>query len=478
MGKKKISVRANNIISERIKVNDLRGNPIEMAAQVVWRVTDTAQALFDVDDYKAFVMVQIEAAVRTIGSRYPYDDFEHQEVTLRGNHDQVGGELRTELIARLLSPGSPSTNAASPTSPMRRKSPARCCAASRPQAVVAARKTLVEGAVGMVEMALAQLSDKNVVELDDERRAAMVSNLMVVLCGERDTQPVVNAGTLYHRAGDGGSPEEGVSAAPRSRAVRRDRALRRGRPAQRQRADRVPAARGAGAGAASKCRRRAGQARAPAEERGERVTARGPAPREAVAAPEAQHRGWLDNRRGQSMKFGVFDHVDDSGLPLAEHLEARLRMAEAYDAARLLRLPRGRAPRDPARLDPSPALLFAAPSQRTRRLRLGPLVYLLPRYDPLRLVDEFAMLDALSNGRLELGIGRGLSPIELGFYGLDMAEQRGRYDETLEVLLKGLSSETLDHHGGILPGSTRCPWSCVRCSGRIRRCGTARAVRN
>src|SRR5215475_9081358 len=101
MSKSKLSTRANNIISEKIKVNDLRGNPIEMAAQVVWRVTDTAQALFDVDDYKAFVKVQIEAAVRTIGSRYPYDDFEHQEVTLRGNNDQVKAELRTELIHRL-----------------------------------------------------------------------------------------------------------------------------------------------------------------------------------------------------------------------------------------------------------------------------------------------------------------------------------------------------------------------------------------
>ena len=101
MGKTKISVRANNVVSEKLKVNDLRGNPIEMAAQVVWRVVDTAQALYDVDDYKAFVMVQIEAAVRTIGSRYPYDDFAHAEITLRGNHDEVGVELRKELIARL-----------------------------------------------------------------------------------------------------------------------------------------------------------------------------------------------------------------------------------------------------------------------------------------------------------------------------------------------------------------------------------------
>src|SRR5687767_11550021 len=99
--RRKVSVRANNFISDKIKVNDLRGNPIEMAAQIVWRVVDTAQALFDVDDYKEFVKVQVEAAVRAIGARYPYDDFEHLEVTLRGNHDQVGSELRTELIARL-----------------------------------------------------------------------------------------------------------------------------------------------------------------------------------------------------------------------------------------------------------------------------------------------------------------------------------------------------------------------------------------
>jgi regulator of protease activity HflC (stomatin/prohibitin superfamily) len=101
MIRKKISVRANNFISERLKVNDLRGNPIEIAAQIVWRVVDTAQALFDVDDYREFVKVQVEAAVRTVGSRYPYDDFEHMEVTLRGNHDQIGGELRQEIIERL-----------------------------------------------------------------------------------------------------------------------------------------------------------------------------------------------------------------------------------------------------------------------------------------------------------------------------------------------------------------------------------------
>ena len=196
-GKKKLSVRANNIISDKIKVNDLRGNPIEIAAQVVWRVTDTAQALFDVDDYKSFVMVQIEAAVRTIGSRYPYDDFEHQEVTLRGNHDQVGGELRQELIARLSMAGITVDECGFTHLAYAQEIAGAMLRRQQAQAVVAARQTLVEGAVGMVQMALEQLSAKGVVELDDERRAAMVSNLMVVLCGERDTQPIVNAGSLY-----------------------------------------------------------------------------------------------------------------------------------------------------------------------------------------------------------------------------------------------------------------------------------------
>jgi regulator of protease activity HflC (stomatin/prohibitin superfamily) len=197
ISKSKVSVRANNLISERIKVNDLRGNPIEMAAQVVWRVVDTAQALYDVDDYKAFVTVQIEAAVRTIGARYPYDDFSHAEVTLRGHHDEVGAELRTELIARLQQAGITVDECGFTHLAYAQEIAGAMLRRQQAEAVVAARKTLVEGAVGMVEMALEQLSAKNVVELDDERRAAMVSNLMVVLCGERDTQPIVNAGTLY-----------------------------------------------------------------------------------------------------------------------------------------------------------------------------------------------------------------------------------------------------------------------------------------
>jgi len=197
MGGKKLSIRVNNLISEKIKVNDLRGNPIEMAAQVVWRIHDSAQALYDVNDYKAFVTVQIEAAVRAIGARYPYDDFEHHDITLRGNHDQVGAELREELVKRLVVAGITVDECGFTHLAYAPEIAGAMLRRQQAEAVVAARKTLVEGAVGMVEMALAALSEKQVVELDDERRAAMVSNLMVVLCGERDTQPVVNTGSLY-----------------------------------------------------------------------------------------------------------------------------------------------------------------------------------------------------------------------------------------------------------------------------------------
>ena len=197
MGKKKISLRANNLISQQIKVNDLRGNPIEIAAQLVWRVTDTAQALFDVDDYRGFVTAQVEVAVRTIGARYPYDDFEHKEMTLRGDHDHVSRELRAELIERLSVAGITVDECGFTHLAYAPEIAGAMLRRQQAAAVVAARETLVAGAVGMVEMALAQLSEKQVVELDDERRATMVSNLMVVLCGERETQPVVNAGSLY-----------------------------------------------------------------------------------------------------------------------------------------------------------------------------------------------------------------------------------------------------------------------------------------
>lgn len=193
----KIAVRANNVISQQIKVNDLRGNPVEIACQVVWRVTDTAQALFDVEDYKEFVMAQIEAAVRTIGSRYPYDDIEHKEITLRGNHDEVGVELRAALIERLSVAGITVDECGLTHLAYAPEIAGAMLRRQQAEAVISARAKLVEGAVTMVEMALNQLSEKNVVELDDERKAAMVSNLMVVLCSERDTQPVVNTGSLY-----------------------------------------------------------------------------------------------------------------------------------------------------------------------------------------------------------------------------------------------------------------------------------------
>jgi len=197
LARKKIAVRANNVISQTIKVNDARGNPIEMGAQVVWRVTDTAQALFDVDDYREFVNAQIEAAVRAIGSRYPYDDIEHLEITLRGNHDEVGVELRAALIERLSVAGITVDECGLTHLAYAPEIAGAMLRRQQAEAVISARKKLVEGAVTMVEMALAQLSERGVVHLDDERKAAMVSNLMVVLCSERDTQPVVNAGSLY-----------------------------------------------------------------------------------------------------------------------------------------------------------------------------------------------------------------------------------------------------------------------------------------
>jgi regulator of protease activity HflC (stomatin/prohibitin superfamily) len=193
----KISTRVHNVTSERLKVNDLRGNPIEIASNVVWRVTDTAQALYDVDDYTKFLFVQIESAVRAIGARYPYDDIEHQETTLRGHADVVSEELRTELQDRVAVAGITVDECRLTHLAYAPEIAQSMLRRQQAEAVIAARSKLVQGAVGMVEMALQMLSEKEVVELDDERRAAMVSNLMVVLCSERDTQPVVNAGTLY-----------------------------------------------------------------------------------------------------------------------------------------------------------------------------------------------------------------------------------------------------------------------------------------
>ena len=198
MGKEKLSVRAHNIHSEKVKINDLRGNPIEIACNVVWRVEDTAQAAFDVDDYKEFVNIQIEAGLRTVGARHPYDDMsDEDETTLRGSADIVASELREALNQRLKVAGILVDEAGLTHLAYASEIAGAMLRRQQADAVIAARKKIVIGAVSMVEDALDKLSRDGIVELDDERRAAMVSNLMVVLCGDREAQPVVNAGTLY-----------------------------------------------------------------------------------------------------------------------------------------------------------------------------------------------------------------------------------------------------------------------------------------
>lgn len=195
--RKKMSVRAHNVHSERVKINELRGNPIDIACNVVWRVQDTAQAVFDVDDYKTFVNIQIEAGLRTVGSRHPYDDFEGEEVTLRGSGEQVNRELLEELNDRVRVAGIIVDEAGLTHLAYASEIASAMLRRQQAEAVIAARAKLVIGAVGMVEDALTKLSQDGIVDLDNERRATMVSNLMVVLCGEREAQPVVNAGTLY-----------------------------------------------------------------------------------------------------------------------------------------------------------------------------------------------------------------------------------------------------------------------------------------
>ncbi|MBO9710986.1 MAG: SPFH domain-containing protein [Caulobacter sp.] len=196
-GRRKISLRVRNVTSETLKVNDKRGNPIEIAANVVWRVSDTAQALFDVDDYVAFVNIQIETALRETASHYAYDHDDSGEPTLRADADQVGERLRADLRARTAVAG-----VAIDETHLMHLAYAPEIAGSmlkrqQAEAVLAARRTIVAGAVGMVENALQQLNERGVVNLDEERRAAMVSNLLVVLCADREAQPVVNTGTLY-----------------------------------------------------------------------------------------------------------------------------------------------------------------------------------------------------------------------------------------------------------------------------------------
>jgi regulator of protease activity HflC (stomatin/prohibitin superfamily) len=198
--RKKVSVRTRNHNVETLKVNDKRGNPVEIAAVVVWRVEDTAQALFDVDDFEQFVKVQCESGLRHVATHYDYDegvDHDEGEVTLRGGAEVVADALREEVQLRVQQAGVKIEEAKLTHLAYAPEIAGAMLRRQQAEAVIAARTLIVAGAVGMVEMALKSLSEKNVVELDDERRAAMVSNLKVVLCSERDTQPVVNAGTLY-----------------------------------------------------------------------------------------------------------------------------------------------------------------------------------------------------------------------------------------------------------------------------------------
>lgn len=197
MTKQKLSLRTRNFNTERLKVNDQRGNPTEIAAVVVWRVHNTAQATFDVDDYKDYVHIQSESALRHLASRYPYDSGAENELSLRGSMDEVSGDLQRELQERLDKAGVVVEEARLSHLAYAPEIAGAMLRRQQAEAIVAARLRIVEGAVGMVETALEQLEKKRTVQLDDERKAAMVSNLLVVLCGEQAAQPVVNTGTLY-----------------------------------------------------------------------------------------------------------------------------------------------------------------------------------------------------------------------------------------------------------------------------------------
>jgi regulator of protease activity HflC (stomatin/prohibitin superfamily) len=195
--KTKLSLRAHNFNSEKLKVNDKRGNPVEIAAVIVWRVDDTAQAIFDIEDYESYVQVQSEAAIRGIASLYAYDHGEEHELTLRSGGDEVAHELRRELEKRLAKAGVVVEEARLTHLAYAPEIAPAMLRRQQAEAVIAAREKIVLGAVSMVEMALTELARKNVVNLDEERKAAMVSNLLVVLCGTEEASPVINTGTLY-----------------------------------------------------------------------------------------------------------------------------------------------------------------------------------------------------------------------------------------------------------------------------------------
>ena len=195
--KKRVSLRVRNFNSEKLKVNDLVGNPIEIAAVVVYKVTDSAKALFDVQDYEHFVAIQSETAVRHLASRFPYDAYEEHEHSLRGNPDEAAEMLQGELQERLAAAGVVVLEARLTHLAYAPEIAAAMLQRQQASAIVAARQKIVEGAVGMAQMALQKLQVEQVVNLDEERKAAMVNNLMVAIVGERGAQPIINTGSLY-----------------------------------------------------------------------------------------------------------------------------------------------------------------------------------------------------------------------------------------------------------------------------------------
>lgn len=195
--RKAISLRVRNFESGKIKVNDNLGNPIEIATIVVWSVTDTAEAMFEVDDYESYVTIQSEAALRNLTSCFPYDPQEEEDVALRSHPLQISEKLKEEIQERLGKAGVTVHEARISHLAYAQEIASAMLQRQQATAIIAARSKIVEGAVGMVEMALERLKDKNVVDLDEERKAVMVSNLLVVLCGDKSTQPIVNTGTLY-----------------------------------------------------------------------------------------------------------------------------------------------------------------------------------------------------------------------------------------------------------------------------------------
>jgi regulator of protease activity HflC (stomatin/prohibitin superfamily) len=195
--KKKVSLRVRNFESSHLKVNDIDGNPIEIAAVVVWKVFETAEAVFEVDDYEHYVKVQSEAALRNLATSYAYDAHDDAHVSLRGHTNAVAEHLKREIHDRLVKAGVEVIEARISHLAYAPEIAAAMLQRQQAGAIIAARQRIVEGAVGMVEMALDMLSAKSIIQLDEERKAAMVSNLLVVLCGDRNTQPVINTGTIY-----------------------------------------------------------------------------------------------------------------------------------------------------------------------------------------------------------------------------------------------------------------------------------------